>query len=347
MKKRNHKILLAALLAATVTLSCMPAAAGSASPRHQLSQQSSQHTQIPIEDIAEGANLGTGSYENIFRSWKIGSMGTGYVNAFNGNFAFSLYEMYFPMEFSYNSRGTIETEFGSKISTTFNETVEELAEDAFLLTERDGSRHYFTYDSTLNYLVDERGNRLDIYEQMVDVRRGTGHQTFMRDTGRQTNVACNENNLMTEAFSNSGMFSFDYYPATAERTARIKSLHFAPESKPYTEMDATFGYNAKGNLSTMVFSNGVSLLLTYDSTGELVTSVQDLSYSSRLEIDYIDNGDGPRVSSIRNMTAEGIVTDALRFVYGRDSQQRAQTTVTDMLGRISVFTYDEMGRPVS
>ncbi len=347
MKKRNHKILLAALLAATVTLSCVPAAAGSASPPRQLSQQSSQHTQIPIEDIAEGMNLGNGYYENIFRSWQIGSMGTGYVNAFNGNFVFSLSGLYFPMGFNYNSRGSIETEFGSKISTTFNETVEELAEDAFLLTERDGSRHYFTYDSTLNWLADERGSRLDIYEQMVDVRRGTGHQTFMRDSGRQTNVACNENNQMTEAFGSSGTFSFDYYPATAERTGRIKSLHFEPSYSSYPKMDATFGYNAKGNLSAMVFSNGVSLVLTYDSTGELVTGVQDLSDGSRLDIDYIDNGDGPRVSSIRYTRADGVVADALRFVYGRDSQQRAQTTVTDMLGQVSVFTYDEMGRPVS
>ncbi|MFQ8600011.1 MAG: hypothetical protein ACLSAP_05065 [Oscillospiraceae bacterium] len=89
----------------------------------------------------------------------------------------------------------------------------------------------------------------------------------------------------------------------------------------------------------MILSDGSSILFTYDSTGSLLTGIQNISDGSRLQFAYTTDENGlPRVNSIQQFDASGNKTNEVRISYGN-----RQTVLINMQGVQHVYNFNEYG----
>lgn len=293
---------------------------------------------VPVSEQASGLNLGVNTPSNLLSWWDLGSVIHANINAFSGNLVF---ETKLPNAFSlyYNSQSTQENEFGKYFASEANRVVEKVSDTVYVLTEFDGSRHYF-YERSPGSLTDEHGAVLDASgsDTYVVTSGSSTRLTFRKSDGRSTNVIVGTDGTMNSYNSN----TFAYYAATDTRGPRVQKIQ-------KNGVDAaSFGYNQQGNLTTTIRADGITLLLTYDSTGSVITGIQNIMDSSRLTFAYVTGEDGVRrVSSIQKCDASGTKLDEVTLSYGTDSDGNSQTSVTKADGTETVTSYDEWGNPVA
>ena len=293
---------------------------------------------VPASEQAMGLNLGVNNLANMLEGWNLGDIIHANANAFSGNLVF---EAKIPNAFSlyYNSQSAQENEFGKYFASAANTVLEKIDDKVYVLTEFDGSRHYF-YERTPGSLTDEHGAVLDVSgSEMYVITAGSSTRlTYRKSDGRPTNVIVGADGTMSSYDSN----TFTYYAATDTRGPRVQKIQ-------KNGVDAaSFGYNQNGNLTTTIRADGVTLLLTYDSTGSVITGVQNIMDGSRLAFAYVTDADGVRrVSSIQQYDASGAKLDEVTLAYGKDADGNSQTTVTKADGTETVTSYDEWGNPVA
>ncbi|MFQ8600007.1 MAG: hypothetical protein ACLSAP_05045 [Oscillospiraceae bacterium] len=283
-------------------------------------------------------NLGVNNAASMLEGWTLGDIIHANANAFSGNLVF---EAKIPNAFSlyYNSQSEQENEFGKYFASEANKVLEKISSKVYVLTEFDGSRHYF-YERSPGSLTDEHGAVLDVSgSEMYVISAGSSTRlTFRKSDGRSTNVIVGADGTMNSYNSN----TFAYYAATDTRGPRVQKIQ-------KNGVDAaSFGYNQQGNLTTTIRADGITLLLTYDSTGSVITGIQNIMDSSRLTFAYVTGEDGVRrVSSIQQFDGSGAKLDEVTFAYGKDADGNSQTTVTKADGSETVTSYDEWGNPVA
>lgn len=293
---------------------------------------------VPIEQIAQGKNLAY-NRDSANSYWKLGTLkGEVYVNLYNGNLFFNSNQLETGY-LSYNSQSTQASDFGNRFSYKGSDQIEKISDSVYVLTGGDGQRHYFTYDYTPGVLMDDRGYTLTVIETTYSVRENLYTvETYAKDTGRKTSVVLNEDGTTASYEFWNSPYTLSYYPQTDGRDPRVQSVSENGVSK------ATFGYNAQGNLTAMILSDGSSILFTYDSTGSLLTGIQNISDGSRLQFAYTTDESGlPRANSIQQFDASGNKTNEVRISYGKNVDGKRQTILINMQSVQTVHNFNEYG----
>ncbi|MFQ8600009.1 MAG: hypothetical protein ACLSAP_05055 [Oscillospiraceae bacterium] len=144
---------------------------------------------VPVSEEASGLNLGVNTPSNHLSGWDLGSVIHANINAFSGNLVF---ETKLPNAFSlyYNSQSAQENEFGKYFASEANRVIEKMSDTVYVLTEFDGSRHYF-YERTAGsgILTDKNGAVLNVSgaDTYTITSGGSTRQTF-RKSERSTDV---------------------------------------------------------------------------------------------------------------------------------------------------------------
>ncbi len=291
---------------------------------------------VPAEQVAQGVNLGN-HLNNLLKSWNPASGLTASVNGYNGNIVCKIdITSYFSL--TYNSQGNQQTEFGSGFSSPANRMIEKISDNVYLMTDEDGCLHYFMQElgGPPYTFRDDRGITLYVRDTYYALEGGLQYRkSFDKANGRESINTYNEDG--TAATAPYGI-SFAYYAATADRGPRVQSISENGVIK------ATFGYNAQGNISAIIFADGNSVLFTYDSTGSVITGIQNIADGSRLLFGYSVDEDGlQRARNIRLFDAPDSMVDLALLEYNRLSNGNRQTTVTDMQGTKTTYTFNKRG----
>ena len=293
---------------------------------------------VPVEQVAQDRNLAY-NYYSASKSWNLGTLrNMAFVNFYNGNLYFGSGE-YGSGVLYYNAQSTQTSEFGDHFSYSGSDRIDKISDDAYVHTDEDGQRHYFTYDYTPGALADDRGYILVVNEDTYVITHSAYTVgTYAKDTGFEISVVLNEDGTVASYENVGSNYTLSYYTATASRGPRIQSIMRDGVS------EATFGYNAQGNLSAIILANGKSILFTYDSTGSVITGIQNIADGSRLLFGYSVDEDGlQRARNIRLFDAPDSMVDLALLEYNRLSNGNRQTTVTDMQGTKTTYTFNKRG----
>ncbi len=293
---------------------------------------------VPTQQIAQDRNLGY-NRDGANSYWKLGTLkGNVQVNLYNGNVFFETNQSETGY-LTYNSQSTQTSDFGDRFSYRGSDRIDKISDDVYVLTDVDGQRHYFTYDNTPGALTDDRGYTLTIHEDTYTIKDNLYPiGTYSKDTGRNISVVLNEDGTTASFELWESPYTLGYYPATASRGPRVQSVSQNGVSK------ATFGYNAQGNPTAMILSDGSSILLTYDSTGTLLTGIQNIADNSRIQFGYITDENGlPRANNVQQFDASGAKTNEVTIAYGKNAAGNRQTMLINMQGVQTVYNFDEYG----
>ncbi len=291
---------------------------------------------VPAEQVAQGINLGN-RLNNLLKTWNLTSGLTASVNGYNGNIVLST-GIANSFTLTYNSQGNQQTEFGRGFSSTANRLIEKISDGVYAMTEEDGSLHYFTREpgAPQDIFRDDRGILLYIRDTYYELEGGHVYRkSFDKLTGKELINTYNEDGTLATAPYG---ISFAYYAATSSRGPRVQSISENGVSK------ATFGYNAQGNISAIIFADGNSVLFTYDSTGLVITGIQNIADGSRIQFGYTTDENGlPCANSVQQFDASGRKADEITIAYGKNADGNRQTTVTDMQGNQTTYTFNKRG----
>lgn len=338
--------LAAAALAAAITAAGAPAASAQASAP-AISQR--QY----VASAADAHFFGDDS------SYYMTSIGSGSVNAYNGNLYWSYYMNFYqtgqlPTTMYYNSQDSADIGFGNHVRMEYTRSIQQTAADRYIYTEDNGKVYDFEMDPQTRKFTDCLGRELiENSDGTVSIKALYDYMYTFDAQGRLIRIHWGSDLEPAQeiTYSLSGhiekvqntygnKFYLEYsYVGYNDRTLCTKiQTGYGDMQLPGSSY--RLQYDSKGNLTAVGIDPTLQDKFSYDANGNL--SCYERSSGSKTNYTYTNIGGIDRVTYAVSTSKDGTVQNSCQFAYGDH-----QTIIIDHTGTVSVVRFDENGQVIS